>query len=199
MAVEDLDEIHLHDSEASPTQPILVYFITGNPGLASFYTVFLTDVFQRLQTSTNLPKKFSFHVYASSLPGFEVSRPPPANPHQPPYNLQETITAVRERLQALTKRLNEENGAAPSNVKLPVILMGHSVGTYILLEILVSLQNPASTTLSPDIQTNQERATRGFDIKAGICLFPTIVDIAKSPMGSRLSVRALLSLFLQPA
>ncbi|PBP28648.1 hypothetical protein BUE80_DR000266 [Diplocarpon rosae] len=51
-----------------------------------------------------------------------------------------------------------------------VILIGHSVGSYILLELIKRLGKSSPVK-----------------IKAGILLFPTITHIAKSPSGARLS------------
>ena len=66
---------------------------------------------------------------------------------------------------------------APEDSIPKVILIGHSVGAYILLEL---------------ISQHRERVEEGeeedFDLIGGILLFPTIVNIAKSPMGLVASV-----------
>jgi pimeloyl-ACP methyl ester carboxylesterase len=59
-----------------------------------------------------------------------------------------------------------------------VILIGHSVGAYILLEVL---------------RRHLERRGKGcedegFRVVGGVLLFPTVVDIGKSPSGLRASV-----------
>lgn len=55
---------------------------------------------------------------------------------------------------------------------LRVILMGHSVGSYMLLEIIRRVR------------------AKGEEIRivGGICLFPTVLDIAKSESGKIASV-----------
>lgn len=58
-----------------------------------------------------------------------------------------------------------------------VILIGHSVGAYVLLEIISRHQH-----------TMRRKAMKGIkqqdpDLIGGILLFPTIADIAKSPLG----------------
>jgi pimeloyl-ACP methyl ester carboxylesterase len=62
-----------------------------------------------------------------------------------------------------------------------VIIVGHSVGAYILLEILRRhrerlLGNP------------KDDAADGMRIEGGICLFPTVTHIAKSKSGRKFSV-----------
>lgn len=56
-----------------------------------------------------------------------------------------------------------------------VVMMGHSVGTYMLLEII----------------RRQREKRGGLRIAGGVCLFPTITDLAKSPSGRKSSVRPL--------
>lgn len=60
-----------------------------------------------------------------------------------------------------------------------VILMGHSVGTYIAMEVLRRHRENQTTTAAGD---------SGFDIVGGIMLFPTVMDIANSPAGQKLTV-----------
>src|SRR5205807_2345433 len=57
-----------------------------------------------------------------------------------------------------------------------VILIGHSVGAYILLEVIRRLRE------------NVEREEEGVQVIGGICLFPTVTHIAKSPSGRKSSV-----------
>lgn len=62
------------------------------------------------------------------------------------------------------------------NARQKVILIGHSVGAYMAMEIL-----------------NRHR-DQSFDIIGGIMLFPTLMDIAASPSGQKLSVCSILPL-----
>jgi len=52
-----------------------------------------------------------------------------------------------------------------------MILIGHSVGTFILLEVLQRLRKSASP----------------INVKAGILLMPTVMDLAESSSGLKLS------------
>lgn len=58
-----------------------------------------------------------------------------------------------------------------------VILMGHSVGSYILLEVIRRVREKAKI---------EEEAVR---IIGGVCLFPTVTHIAKSESGRKATVR----------
>lgn len=58
--------------------------------------------------------------------------------------------------------------------------MGHSVGTYIAMEVIRRHRERS---------TSDHSNTGGFDIIGGVMLFPTVMDIASSPSGKKLTVR----------
>ncbi|KAF2766749.1 hypothetical protein EJ03DRAFT_317004 [Teratosphaeria nubilosa] len=148
---------------------ILVFMITGNPGLIEYYRHFLFILNARLNYSSK-SRDTDARIYGASLSGFEVSGPAPRDG---PLNLDQQIESVTARLVRVAQALARTNAH-----DLPIVLVGHSVGSYILLEILHRLQ----TT-----QTSLE-----LKIVGGICLFPTIVDIAKSPTGRKMTPLLLL-------
>lgn len=64
---------------------------------------------------------------------------------------------------------------------MDVILIGHSVGAYMLLEVLDRWQR--------EEEEGEGKREETFRIVGGVGLFPTIVDIAQSEKGRALSVR----------
>lgn len=75
---------------------------------------------------------------------------------------------------------DEDEDACVEGESTRVIIAGHSVGAFIALEVLRVLCE----------QRKKRRGSRGggTEVIGGIMLFPTIVDIAKSPSGRLLSV-----------
>ncbi|KAA8641826.1 bifunctional triacylglycerol lipase/ester hydrolase [Aspergillus tanneri] len=147
----------------------------------------------RVQT-TQQEKKYSFQVYGHSLAGFELPEPTQqaedVESHSHYYDLEEQISFVQGKLNGFlseyTGSIERTSGAEP--VATPkVILIGHSVGAYIAMEVL---------------RRHRENSMNGdrpveFDIVGGVMLFPTVVDIAKSPSGQKLT--RLISLIPQLA
>lgn len=166
-----------------PYNTLLVFFITGNPGLAAYYEPFLTTLNSELQRRS---PELDLFVHCVSLPGFNVNPsyygPGRTGSPPPPYSLDEQIEKVKYQLWSSSVSANRwRRQGYGEETPLNVILIGHSVGAYILLEIL---RNPH--TLGED--------DLGMNIAGGICLFPTIVDIAKSSNGRMAAVR-LVDLF----
>ncbi|KZF19146.1 hypothetical protein L228DRAFT_251239 [Xylona heveae TC161] len=117
---------------------------------------------------------------------------------KPPYSLKRVIELVESRLMAYAQEqkstsISAASSSAPESVTtssskpstqsspsnlpeaskspLKVILVGHSVGSYILLEIL---------------RRHKAAQPAGIDIVGGILLFPTVTHIAKSPSGVKI-------------
>ncbi|CAM6111576.1 unnamed protein product [Calypogeia fissa] len=171
----------------SPTEPTtLIYFVTGNPGLIGYYATFLqslSDILRNPQqgslkpyrSSSNQSSNPNISVLGTSLAGFETESPRKAELQEGPFSLQEQIELCEERLGTFIHRhaASSPDFSAPTKV----ILMGHSVGAYILLELLRRQQER--------LQTGDEEIPR-VDIVGGISLFPTVTWIAKSPSGRRL-------------
>ncbi|KAL4900186.1 hypothetical protein BDW74DRAFT_102804 [Aspergillus multicolor] len=189
--------------------PITIYFISGNPGLISYYHVFLSLLSSNLASSQAARTK-GVHIVGHSLAGFELepenkqaSSPQNHDEHEKGtgksigkgkrkqiYNLEEQICYVQGRLEGHMRRLRKDPETVSSNdldldvASLPkpkVILVGHSVGTYMAMEILRRHRERRASGSSG----NDEEAD--FDIVGGIMLFPTVLDIAKSPSGQKLT------------
>lgn len=141
----------------------LIFFITGNPGLISYYDTFLGTLHLLLSNQYS-SKSDVFHIYGESLAGFGDNDSPSKTTGYP-YTLEDQIET---RLQCL-KDQKILSGPRQGGFYDSVILMGHSVGTYILLEVLQRLRKSSST----------------LKVKAGILLMPTVIGLAESSSGVR--------------
>jgi pimeloyl-ACP methyl ester carboxylesterase len=189
-----------------------IFFISGNPGLISYYHPFLSLLAKHLaadqgegaKNESTFPEsgsETSFRIYGCSLGGFEVAEQsqndPPSeqsfssssfNANGPQgknesdesgprlYDLEEQICFVQGKLNKLMRTIS-------SGKKQKVILIGHSVGTYMAMEIL---RRHRENTTEP--QSDGADNSPDFDIIGGIMLFPTVMDISASPSGQKLTV-----------
>lgn len=185
---------HTQPSQATKSsRRILLYLITGNPGLIGYYSLFLSHLTELL---TKTYPANSVVLAGQDLAGFGTSptshpstesststhaSPTTTEPGTPPFGLDEQIRRVQSTIAALATdptlfgEAESQAAATPQAGKLGVVLVGHSVGSYILLEVLSDLQRRAC---SDEL----------FEILAGICLFPTVTHIARSPSGRKLTV-----------
>ena len=190
------DDVFLHIPSTAPKT--LIFFITGNPGLISYYHEYLTI----LATSAALS---DCAIAGFSLGGFEVHAP-----HSPAeedvrtdrgdgdentwlrglqwpdgtwkgagamYGLMEQIELCYARINALLGQLREgetqgKEDAGDHKSVMNVIIIGHSVGTYIGLEVIRLWGERLKKTQSPLWRP-----------VAAILLMPTIIDLHKSPSG----------------
>lgn len=184
---------------AGESCPITIYFISGNPGLIGYYHTFLSLLASYLSSSSpsSQDKESSFHIYGSSLGGFEVgaesskengdenTAKKKEEPEPELYGLDQQIHLAESRLEAFlstncTTTVTTTTTTTGNVQNRPrVILIGHSVGAYIAMEILRRHREE---------QQQEEFSHASFDIVGGIMLFPTVVDIALSPAGKRLTV-----------
>lgn len=95
---------------------------------------------------------------------------------------------ARKRAQTRGKDLSDDQGRWRHFGGIKVILIGHSVGAYIAMEILrrhrecIKQKGASADTGGPGIGAS-------VNIVGGILLFPTVVDIAQSSSGRKLTVR----------
>lgn len=173
-----------------------IFFIPGNPGLISYYAPFLSSLRLQLSADGNLrARNVKFHVLGTSLGGFELDHYKNAcDPvrTKAPYSLGEQVQYVERRIRQHVGRCHEElpvDGATGYVVGDPsvkgaeskIILVGHSVGAYIALEVMRRLQERRGEGAWGEKERN-------WSVVGGILLFPTITDIAKSEAGVRLAV-----------
>lgn len=155
------------DLHTKHAKEFLIFHIPGNPGLIPYYEPFLVTL-QKLLCSL---KPAHFYIYGYSLLGFETAGGHTAKTGEL-VGLQDQIDYIEGLLYDTVEKIRAAAGRPPK-----VIIMGHSVGAYILLEIV---RNHRKKIQSPD---------EDFDLIGGILLFPTIADIAQSPSGVVVSVR----------
>jgi len=158
---------------------VLIFFVPGNPGLIGYYEPFLSALRDLIDSSPsiNIPEEsgISFHIYGQNLRGFSDNDHEPFTSCRKPYNLEQQIEHTLRGLSSQRIRVP----GPEDNYKLfdRVLLIGHSVGSFIALEICHRvLQDPA---LAPDLNGR---------LNSGILLFPTIDHIADSPSGQKLNL-----------
>ena len=168
---------HLHTNPKPPTSipSTLIFLIPGNPGLLSYYVTFLSRLSSLLSPSAS-PFPQRYRVTGTPLANFSPSFTS-SLASSPPLGLEEQVGYVERALlsavQSCRMERSEEGKGKRKHEK--VILIGHSVGSYILLEILRRHHAQRNT--------NDE-----FEIIGGILLFPTVTHLAESPSGLKFSV-----------
>jgi hypothetical protein len=149
----------------------LIFFITGNPGFIAYYNTFLTTLDYLL--SPYIPKDDSpspvFHIFGQSLPGFE-DEDDTCGMQSGPFGLQQVIDHTFDLL--VTQKVS--NGDRRGDNFDGIILIGHSVGSYILLELLRKIR--------------EKSLSESVKVEAGILLFPTVMDIAQSSLGIKFRI-----------
>jgi hypothetical protein len=138
-----------------------------------YYSLFL----RTLQYKASLVPDLYF--YGKSLDGFEVSSPSDPN-LEFPLSLPQQISRVKRSIERKVAELSsDQQGTAKGDEPMSVVLMGHSVGAYILLEVIAQWQ-------AEQLEGKSKRSP--WRPVAGINLFPTVTEIAKSEKGRQLSV-----------
>ncbi|OTA76855.1 hypothetical protein M434DRAFT_87908 [Hypoxylon sp. CO27-5] len=156
--------------DTSESRDILVFFISGNPGLIDYYEPFflaLRGVIDEIESLQNT----RFQIYGQDLAGFNDNDHEAFTAQRKPYNLEYQIQHTLVTLRKLRVELGPRSGC-PYN---EVLLIGHSVGAYIALELFHRLLQ------------NQDLAPH-LNLTSGILLFPTIHHISSSPSGRKLDL-----------
>ncbi|KAL2195159.1 hypothetical protein P885DRAFT_41183 [Corynascus similis CBS 632.67] len=162
-------------------QQCLIYLIPGNPGLVAYYEPFMKTLRGLLdEQEKEEGYRYAFHIYGRNLLGFEDED------HEPrfgattasgvvtePFTLEDQIRGVGYGIQEVN---NITLGGGRSFDQ--VILIGHSVGAYMVLETF-NRHHQARLEESPPLPAN-------VNLKSGILLFPTISHIARSSSGQKL-------------
>ncbi|CAA0822526.1 alpha/beta-Hydrolases superfamily protein [Striga hermonthica] len=98
-----------------------VLFIPGNPGVISFYTDFLESLYELLGGSASVTGKYT-HIYITIG---HISHSEKDWGSGRLFSLQEQIS---HKISFIEQELGD--------VEVPIVLVGHSIGSYISLEIL---------------------------------------------------------------
>ena len=142
----------------------LIYFICGNPGLIEYYTDFLTNLHGLLKTTED---STAYDIYGRNLLGFSDDDHEPFGPGNDPWDLDGQIEGIYDDVAA--RRAGGDEKEKPYDF---VILVGHSVGAYIAVEIFY--RHMKKPDRAPEL-----------NLQHGFLLFPTLTHIAKSPSGTR--------------
>ncbi|KAI1454224.1 hypothetical protein F4805DRAFT_469569 [Annulohypoxylon moriforme] len=156
--------------DESQSRNILIFFISGNPGLVDFYEPFLSTL-RRLLDETASQQRARFQIYGQDLAGFRDDDHEPFTQQRKPHDLEYQI----QYLLAALSRLRVESGPRKGLPYDEVLLIGHSVGAYIALELFHRLFRDQE--LAPQVNPT-----------SGILLFPTIHHISSSPNGKKLDL-----------
>lgn len=143
----------------SPPSGSLV-FIVGNPGLADYYTRYLTE----LQNLVHSDGRSTIEIFCLSQLGHD---PHALQPPQKMISLDEQIQNKANILQAISGRWNGKKTTILAN-RPKLILAGHSIGAYMALEIVRRKLNP-------------------LPVSSVHLLFPALHQIGHSPNARRLS------------
>jgi acetyl esterase/lipase len=138
--------------------------------------VFLTHLYGVLSRDTASNRDVEFQIYSRSLSGFEMSSAEIKTYKYrkiPPYGLQDQIRHAEDDVVELVEEVKDQGCR-----DVRVILVGHSVGAYMCLEIVRRLR--AHGLAGEDFDTR---------ITGVVGLFPTLVDIARSESGIKAAVR----------
>lgn len=165
--------LHAPSTYGSSVKHYLIFFITGNPGLIGYYRTFFKtlDVLLSSESSNLHRSQHVFHIFGQSLAGFEdeTSSKDLNNRRPGPFGLQEQIEFCFKAL--IAQRIS--TGSRKGDRFDGIILVGHSVGSYILLELLRMIR--------------QDALAISLNVRAGILLFPTVTHIAQSPSGVKIT------------
>lgn len=199
--------------EAVARKHCVVYFISGNPGLIDYYDPFMATLrtlidddisgvnnfsadFSGYSTISGRKRDVSIHIIGKNLSGFNDTEHEPFSASSPPHDLEAQITHTAIHLADLEVEIETlGSGILPEAKKNKkerkarkpdeVVLVGHSVGAYIALEIMHRqyLHHKASQNGSKN-----EPWSSLPRLRAAILLFPTVTHIARSPSGRKMSM-----------
>ncbi|KAH8909212.1 hypothetical protein BR93DRAFT_537068 [Coniochaeta sp. PMI_546] len=160
-------------SPAAETRHVLVYFISGNPGLIDYYEPFLSTLHTLLESSPrqNGDRAVSVQIRGRNLAGFDDDdHEKPFTPTNPPHCLEYQIRHILSDLNSASVEVRGPRNGTPFD---DVIVIGHSVGSFITLEVFNRHLHG-----HPELQQ--------VNLRAAILLFPTVTHIAQSPSGRKL-------------
>lgn len=147
----------------------LIYFVCGNPGLIGFYVDFLDALRNLLDTSQSAT---AYDIYGRNLAGFCDHEHEPFTPDNPPCDVDGQVDVIYQDV--ASRRVSTEDGSGSDKPYDFVVLMGHSIGAYIAVEIFHRhMQDPGR---APHLR-----------LRHGFLLFPTIASLALSQSGARIN------------
>ncbi|KAI2607809.1 hypothetical protein GGR54DRAFT_643897 [Hypoxylon sp. NC1633] len=160
------------DKESRPLE-VLIYLISGNPGLVDYYAPFLSALRGLIDELHSL-RHVRFYIYGQDLAGFRDDDHAPFTAHRKPYDLEHQIRYTLGALARLHVESRQQRGLPYDEV----LLIGHSVGAYIALELFHRLLRDQES----------EQPLQDLNLASAILLFPTISHISRSPNGWKLDL-----------
>lgn len=201
-------------ARASPPRPppphtkhILVFFVPGNPGFIDYYEPFLRTLRSLLDEVEDRSRRDGrqdtrFHILGRNLLGFEDGDDGGGAYGPGPFPLDTQIRGVLDAVAAARIDLGQEGGPRHGGAFDEVVLMGHSVGSYIALDVFrrhrqalpSSKRVPAASSTSRPLPSVRDPlgGTDHLNLRLGILLFATLVHLARSERGRKLE-RILLT------
>lgn len=177
------------DAATEKSRHALIYFIPGNPGLIDYYAPFLAHLRVLLDSAPSLSSSPStqFHIYGQDLAGFsDDDGHEPFTSERKPFDLEYQIQLALKTVESMrVVEADDADNSSGNRYYDEIILMGHSVGSYIALQLC----HRALSRLRQERERDPEHhLLSGYHHKLdkAILLFPTIVHIAQSPAGRRL-------------
>jgi pimeloyl-ACP methyl ester carboxylesterase len=149
--------------------------LPGNPCIMTYYQPFLSSLFSLLNDAL-ASRHQSAHVGGYTPPGFRLS-PGHIDGVRLPASLQAQIGYAEQLIShAVKKHVVKKDGGGNAK-KSKVILLGHSAGTYMTLEILRRYKDGND-------------ALSHIDIVGAVLICPTVVHDGESKNGRVASVRS---------
>ncbi len=173
---------------ASGRPKVVILFIPGNPGVVSFYTQYLSAIYNNHALRGRVEILAVSHRGHASLQHGLMGAGAGGHPFYGPNESQAQAaargegTGLLEQIKLKIAAVDAIRAAYPKqpgakdNVKL--LLIGHSIGSYIALEVLKA---------RPEL------------VDSVHLLFPTVSQIGQTPNAKRLAVRRQSGLCLVPA
>lgn len=180
-------------SSSGPSDEYHIFFVTGNPGCIAYYHDFLSLLAENLSMQNERGEVRRVHVYGHSLANFTEAQGGHTSELQGVrkiLRLEEQIQYVEVLLEQYVHSLQKgyvDQGFAgrKAPTQLKIILVGHSVGAYICMEVLRRLR--AKEKMQSKLP-NGGSDVGGIKFVGLIGLWPTITWIGKSPNGRRIIV-----------
>ncbi|CCD23616.1 bifunctional triacylglycerol lipase/ester hydrolase NDAI_0B05830 [Naumovozyma dairenensis CBS 421] len=149
--------------ENDPSLNPLFIWIPGNPGILQYYQQFLCSLHK---------KHPHWEILAIPHAGMDTSLPVYRHPNDRIYHLNEQI---EHKIEVITTFLTKANSSDGIMKKRPLVIMGHSVGTY-MIQRMVLTKEFQDTILH-----------NSFYLKKIGFITPTIIDINLSSKGILIS------------
>jgi pimeloyl-ACP methyl ester carboxylesterase len=153
----------------------VVDIIPGNPCLMTYYEPFLSTLFGLLNENSS-SRAHSAHVGGYTLPGFEFSPDKQRPGVKLPASLRSQISHTEDLIKVALESHLQQDQEDGSHKRPRVILVTHSVGAYIALEILRR-------------RAQGQNELGNVDIVGGVFICPTVTNIAQSRDGAIVNVR----------